>query len=42
VIPIIAKGDSFSYTELAEIKLRIIHEAREMNVKFFDCQAAIE
>lgn len=37
ILPVIAKGDSFTSTELYKLKLEIINYAAERNFQFFDC-----
>jgi septin family protein len=42
VIPIIARADIFKSEELYKMKIDIITQASERNVKFFDCDEAIQ
>lgn len=42
ILPIIAKADSFTSTELYKMKMSIINEAEQRNVEFLDCYEAIE
>jgi septin family protein len=41
VIPVIARADIFKSDELYKMKIDIITQASERNVKFFDCDEAI-
>ena len=37
IIPVIAKGDCYTFDEIKEIKLNIIKQAEENNLIWFDC-----
>jgi len=41
IIPCVAKADSFVGEEMSKIKLDIITNASDRDVKFFDCDGAI-
>jgi len=37
VLPILAKGDSYTYQEIIEIKNQILNESIKQKLSFFDC-----
>lgn len=37
IIPVIPKGDSYTVEEINEMKMSIIQQAAEQQIKWFDC-----
>lgn len=42
IIPILAKGDSFTPDEVREIKKTISNDAQKFNLKWFDIKKALK
>ena len=42
VIPILAKGDSYTMNELKQVKSKIVQRADQFGIKFFDIRSTLE